>query len=71
MRTVVIPAKDEGFEATQLRAVVAQLNAAIEEVKELRELLAAYAVDEYGSFPAEIDRYFQRHPETVQEVANG
>ena len=71
MRTVTIPAiaPGESVGSVQLRAVVAQLNAAVDELRDVRDLLAAYAVDAHGAFPAEVDRYFQRHPDAAKEVA--
>ena len=71
MRTVTIPAiaPGESVGSVQLRAVVAQLNAAVDELRDVRDLLAAYAVDAHGAFPAEVDRYFQTHPDAVKEVA--
>ncbi|NTV01487.1 MAG: hypothetical protein HGB04_01690 [Chlorobiaceae bacterium] len=69
MRTVVIPARNESVGSAQIRAVAAQLNSTLDEVRELRDLLAAYAVDAFGAFPPEVDRYFQKHPEAAQEVA--
>jgi hypothetical protein len=61
------PSPDEPVGSVTLRAVVAQLNAALDEVQVLRDLLSAYAVDSFGAFPAEVDLYFQQHP--VAEVA--
>lgn len=67
LRVVDIPAvmPGESVGGVQLRSVVAQLNAALDEVQELRDLLAGYAVDEFGAFPAEVDRYFAR----IKEVS--
>lgn len=68
LRVVDIPAMQPGepVGSVQLRAVAAQLNAALNEVAEVRDLLAAYAVDEHGAFPAEVDRYFARIKEVAQ-----
>ncbi len=65
------PVKGEPIESVTEATTDMLLGAALEELKECRELLCLYALDVTGAFPAEVDLYFQRHPVADTEVGHG
>jgi hypothetical protein len=52
-----------------IRKAIAERDVAREEVIELRDLPLAYAVDEHGAFPPEVEHYICRHNLISREVS--